>query len=174
MRSMTNDTEGEFNLVELWLRRDPVRWIAGALAGLFAGAFALAFAMVIARIAGWDMYFPVKYAALPFVGAAATEAAFNVHTILVGLIAHEALCMVLGVIYAQVTGTNNLGPLLGIGFVWGVFSWIFITNLFTPSWTTVLAAQVPSGPVFPMNIFFGLALTSVAFFDRALRGDSNP
>lgn len=35
-------TDGDdLNLVEIWLRRDPIRWAAGILAGLFAGVSTL-------------------------------------------------------------------------------------------------------------------------------------
>lgn len=158
------------NLVELWLRVDPVRWIAGAFAGLFAGVLMVAASMFVAALLGAEIWFPVKIAAVPFLGASATEYGTALKPIVTGLIVHETICLVLGVIYAQVTATNYLPGLLGVGFVWGTFSWVFITNLFIQSFTEVFALSISPAAAFPVNLVFGLSLTSVAFFDRLLRG----
>lgn len=163
--------DGEMDLVATWLKWDPTRLIAGALAGLFAGVMMLAFAMIIAVVMGHEAWFPIKVAALPFLGQSATEVGPEMRAILVGFVAQEFLCMILGMIYAQVTGTNSLPTLLVLGFVWGTFSWIFINNLFLQSFKAIYAAHLSAGAAFPVNIIFGLSLTSVAFFDRALRGN---
>lgn len=168
---MSSTTEsGEFDIVEVWLRKDPKRWIAGALAGLFATVVMLAFAMVLYAALGMEAWFPVKMAALPFLGNAATEFGMNAGAIICGFLAHAALGVILGMIFAHFTGTNSLPALLGMGFVWGVFSWIFVHNLFIQSFTAIKASHLSPGTNFFVTLVFGLALTSVAFFDRALRG----
>jgi hypothetical protein len=167
---MIDHTEEDMDLVAVWLRKDPKRWVAGAMAGLFAGAVMMLFAMVLSVALGAEAWFPIKIAALPFLGGAATEYGVNVQAIVIGAVFHEFIAMVLGIVYAHFTGTNSLPSLLGAGVVWGLFSWIFITNLFCQSFKDVFAAHIPVGAAFPVNLVFGLALTSVAFFDRALRG----
>jgi len=162
---------GDTNLVEIWLRRDPIRWLAGAMAGLFAGIVMIGFAMVLCVVLGTEVWFPIKLAALPILGSSATEYGMHVPAILVGLVTLEALAAFLGVIYAHFTGTNSLPALLAMGFVWGTFSWIFINNLFMQSFTTISALRIAPGVVFPIVVVFGLSLTSVVFFDRALRGN---
>ncbi len=162
--------EGDREIVSIWLRKDRARWIAGALAGAFAGILALVFAMVLSRILGQELWFPVKLAALPFLGNGATALGMHLGAIGMGLVAHEIVCMVLGVAYAHFTGREaSLPQLLGIGLTWGVFSWIFIQNLFVQSFTAIRAASIPSGAAFPVLVVFGISLTSVTFFDRMVR-----
>lgn len=160
----------EVNLVEIWLRRDPVRWIAGALAGLFAGLIALAFAMVLSSAAGGDFWFPAKILGTILVGPFATEYGLNWSSILSGVLVLEAMGLFWGVVYAHMTGTNSLQALLPIGLVWGIFSWIFIWNLFLQSFQPLHAAGVASSVALFVCLVYGLSLTSVSFFDRALRG----
>jgi hypothetical protein len=161
----------EYNLVELWLRKDPIRWISGALAGLFAGLVAMGLAMFIASASGMDPWFPVKLIGSTALGPEATQIGFNLRSILVGGFLFEAVCLFLGGVYAHFTGTNYLGALLPMGLVWAAFSWIFIWNLFMQSFNTVFTAQISSGVVFPICIAYGLSLASVAFFDQKLRGN---
>lgn len=165
-----SDEDGEMNLVEMWLRRDPKRWIAGALAGILAGTVAMAFGVILSLAVGYEPWFPLKVPAVIFLGGSATEYGLNFGVMVLGFVIFEVLATFLGVLYAQATQTNYLPALLGVGFIWGVFTWIFIFNLYIQSWTQIFALQLSSGGTFFVAMVFGLALTSVAFFDRALRG----
>jgi hypothetical protein len=165
---MDTTADVDANLVENWLKRDPSRWVAGALAGIFAGLISAAFAGVLAIAGGYEFWFPLKAVATPFFGGAATEYS-NSQALLVGFVAYEALCAFLGLVYAHFTATNALGPLLGMGFVWGVFSWIFISCLFAQSFRAFSALNISKGILFPIDLVFGLSLTSVAFFDKLVR-----
>jgi hypothetical protein len=167
-----DDQELDVNVVEKWLRWDPTRWLAGAAAGLFAGLVTLAFAGIVTVAAGGaDFWFPTKLMASIPMGAQATEYGFHAPSIFVGLMFFEFFALIWGVIYAHFVYTNSLPSLLSMGLVWGTFSWIFIWNLFLPSFKTVVAAQLPSSPVFLICLVYGLSLTAVAFFDRAMRGN---
>lgn len=157
------------DLVAAWLTWDGTRIMAGALAGLFAGILMMAFAMIFAKIMGYEVLFPVKYAAVPILGGDALRFD-NTAAVLVGFIAHEILSAVLGMFYAHFTATNALPALLGYGLVWGIFSWIFISNLFTPAFFDLAAIALPKSVFLPVNLVFGLGLPAVAFFDRSLRG----
>jgi len=166
-----NETpEEDFNLVAMWLRKDPCRWAAGALAGIFAGLIMLAFAGLLTSAGGGDFWYAAKAGALPFLGGPATEYGMHTGAIIVGVVAIEALAALLGVLYSHFVGTNSFAALLPMGLVWGIFSWIFIFNLYSQAWRDVHAAEIPSGPAFFVLLVFGISLTSVAFFDRALRG----
>jgi len=160
------------NLVEIWLRKDPKRIMAGAFAGAFAGLVALLFSMVIAVVFGSELWFPVKVPAVILLGGSAMDYGFHTTPILVGLIMHEVLCIVLGMVYSHFTGTNYIPALLGAGFTWGAFSWVFIQCLFTQSFTEIFALRLPHGIAFFTCMVFGLSLASVAFFDQMLRGRS--
>lgn len=166
---MATHTE-DVNLVELWVRKDTTRWMAGAAAGLFAGLVYWAVGGIFAVSGGGEFWLPIKVAALPILGSAATATGVNMKSIGVGLVAHGSLCAFLGFIFAHFTRTNSLKPLLGMGFTWGAFSWIFINNLFTPSFRDVYAMSLPGGQAFITCLAFGFALASVSFFDRMLRG----
>ncbi len=160
------------NLVELWLRKDVFRWLAGAMAGLFAAALALIAAILMAGVFGYELWFPIKLFATILLGPSATEFGMNLRSLVVGIAVVEMIGAVLGVLYAHFTQTNLLQALLGIGLVWGLFSWIFIWCLFLPSFKVIRYAGVSAAPAFFVCVIFGLALTSVAFFDRALRRSS--
>lgn len=161
-------TEAPF--VENWLKKDVTRWIAGALGGAFAGLIATGFACVVSSLWGPEATFPIKVMALPLLGSGATEFGAHLPALVVGLVVIEALCAFLGFVYAHFTQTNALPSLAVMGLVWGTFSWIFIWCLFMQSFTPVLAAGIQQGYVIPICWVFGIALTSVSFFDRALRG----
>ncbi len=173
---MHTETDHDIDLVAPWLKMDKTRWLAGAFAGVFGGLMALAFGAVLAKMGGHEALFPVKIMALPFLGSTATEVGVTnvtIKAIVVGLVAFEALCAFLGAVFAHFTYTNAPGALLGMGFTWGAFSWIFINNLFSPSFLDVRAADISRGAAFGFWMVFGLSLMSVAFFDRTLRGSGS-
>ena len=159
----------EYFLVETWLQKDPIRWISGALAGAFGGAMYLLFRIVVEGMTGPDLWAPLKFAGLPFLGQDALEYGFQVKQIFVGVLAHEGLCVFLGVVFAHFTRTNKVHYLLGMGFTWAAFSWVFINNLFTPSFRAVFIAKGPESTAFLACLVFGFSLASVAVFDRILR-----
>jgi hypothetical protein len=160
----------DIDLVAPWLVADKVRWIAGIAAGLFAGIVALGFAGVLASAGGMEFWFPTKLMGTWIVGAAATEIGPNSSGVLAGLVVVEALAAFWGLVYAHFVKTESLGALLAMGLVWGVFGWIFHWNLYFHSIRTIMASNVSAGAAFPVFLVWGLALTSVSFFDRALRG----
>ena len=159
----------EYNLVEMWLRRDPVRWIAGLLAGVFSGAITLVFATMLASQGGLENWFPIKLFAATALGPDALYVGANQTAIITGIILFEALAGFLGMVFAHFVGTNLMKALLPMGLVWGIFSWIFIWNLFMQSFKPIYAAHVSSAAVFPVCILLGLGMASVAIFDKALR-----
>ena len=162
----------EYNLVETWLRRDPIRWIAGILGGIFAGLLAMAVAVGVSSALGWDPTFPIKLMGTPILGAAATDLQSTQGTI-AGAFLIEALGIFWGIVFAHFTATNSVSALFWMGLAWGAFSWIFTWNLFLQSFKPIFAARIPAGPALPVCIAYGLGLVSVAFFDRLLRGSSS-
>jgi hypothetical protein len=159
----------EYNLVEMWLRKDPVRWIAGAFAGLFAGAVAMGVAMLIASQIGLEPLFPAKLIGTILLGPSSTEIGV-MNGAITGGILFECLTLFWGVVYSHFVGSNKLGALLPMGLVWGLFSWVFIWNLFLQSFRPIFNAHVSSGPVFFVCLAFGFSLASVKLFDQILRG----
>jgi hypothetical protein len=161
--------DGDTPLVEIWLRRDPVRWMAGVLGGVTAGVVGFLVAGVLSKFGGLDLTYPLRIAAMPVVGGMATDLSSGMGPVILGLVIHLGLCAVLGGIFAHFTGTNSMKALLGYGLTWGIFAWIFIFCLFAQSFKDIFAARVPAGPAFFAHIAFGLGLMSVGFFDSAFR-----
>ena len=158
----------EPNLVENWLRRDPVRWISGGLAGLLAAVVAIGFAMILASTAGLETWFPLKLIGSIVLGPVATDINLAQGAVAGGIL-FVLTCIFLGSVFAHFVYTNALKGLLAMGLVWGLFSWIFIWNLYMQSFNTILAAQVSSAAAFPICVLFGLTLASVSGFDRMIR-----
>ena len=162
--------EGEMNLVAEWTRVDPIRWVSGILAGLLAGAVAMLVAGVIATWGGFEFWFPIKLMATPILGSTATEIGMNLGPIIVGLMVIEFLAVFWGVIYSHFVYSNNTGPLLAMGLVWGVYLWIFNWNLYFQSFKTISVTNLPRSWVMVVCLSYGLSLSTVRFFDRAFRG----
>ncbi len=173
MGSVTNlqnqHEEGDINIVALWLKKDPTRWTAGALGGFTAGLIALVVAMVLSTMGGYEFLLPTKFPAIPFLGAEATTLGMHLNAILLGLAVQSVLSIFLGVIYAHFTSTNNFKALLGAGFTWGIFSWIFIFNLFIQSFPAVHAMEISRGGALFICLAYGFSLVTVGTFDRMLR-----
>ncbi len=161
---------GDMDLVSTWLRFDLPRLIAGAMAGVFAGVVMLVVAGLLCRVAGLDPLLPVKVPASPILGNDATAFGFQMPALITGFVVHSMVCGLLGTVYAHFTQTNKLLPLLGAGFVWGTFSWIFIFNLFTKSFIEVRTLDLPAGPAFFVHLAFGFSLASISYFDRFVCG----
>ena len=165
----SSGTDGDFNLVEIWIRRDPVRWMAGAFAGLFAALVMWLTTALMARTCGNEGWFLLKAFAIPLLGGKAMAFGFHPQAIFTGAVLFGLLAAFLGVIFAHFTGTNRAKPLLAMGVVWGCFSWIFLNNLFSSSFREVFALQVPKGYALGAWMAFGIAMASVSFFDRLFR-----
>jgi len=164
-----DSNDRDIDVVALWLRYDPKRWMAGAIAGFFAGLCMAGFAMVLSKAFLGDLLYPIKIAALPFFGGEATDYAAPMRVLLTGFAFHSLLAVFWGVVFAHFAATNSMPGLLAMGLVWGAFCWVFITNLFSHSIPAVRAAHIPAGPAFFANQVYGLSLASVAFFERMLK-----
>lgn len=165
-----NPYDNDLNVVEIWTRVDPVRWIAGALAGLLAGTIALLFAMAIATAAGREIWFPVKLLATTVLGPTATSFDSGQGAIAMGLVVFEGICTFWGVVYAHFTGTNSLASLLPMGLVWTALLWVFNWCLFLQSFRPVYVTATPYSVAFAVCLVYGISLCSVAFFDQLIRG----
>jgi hypothetical protein len=170
MHSPTDTTaEEDFNIVATWLDADKTRWVAGVMAGLFAGLVAMGLAMAMSVVGGLEFWFPVKLLGMVIYGPSATE--YGMHApILAGFLIWEGVAAFWGFIYGHFVKTDSLGALLAMGMVWGLFLWIFDWNLFLHADKSILASNVSPASAFPVCLTYGLALTSVAFFYRAMGG----
>jgi hypothetical protein len=165
--SYPGDYDG--NIVALWLRKDPTRWVAGIFAGAFAGAIALTVACFLAQSSGKEFWFPAKLLSTFILGSVGTDNHLT-KGLIVGLLVWEALAVFWGFVYSHFVATNAIGGLLPMGLVWGIFLWIFNWNLYLQSVLPIRWAAVPSGAAILICVIYGLSLSSVGFFDRVFRG----
>jgi hypothetical protein len=164
-----SDVEGELNLVENWLKREPSRWICGALAGLVSMVIAMSLAGFMASSHGLEFSFPIKLFGTILMGSSATQLGAPAG-ITAGFVILGGLAILLGALYSHFAFTNHIPSLFGVGLTWGAFSWVFIFNLFSPSFRPVYNAHVSPAAAFFVCMTFGICLTSTAFFDAMIRG----
>ena len=169
MSAHNTHEEVDANLIEKWIDLDPRRFAAGAAAGIFAAFTSMAVAIIFAKTFMDDALFPVKVPAVPLLGNVATDFNAPASVLQLGMGVHLLSCAILGAIYAHFTATNKVKSLLGYGFVWGCFSWIFIFNLFSKSFMEIRALNLHAGVGFILMQTFGLSLASKAFFDQFFR-----
>lgn len=170
MNTNSGAVEKDLDIVAIWLRKDPSRWMAGALAGVVASVVLIIVGMILCKSAGMDMWYPVKVAALPFIGARALETQ-SMSGLFPGIFAIELFSVFWGVLFGHFTGTNKFFPLLGVGATWGIFTWIFWVNLYLQSFRDIYVAAIPRGPAFFVCVAWGVAFTSIAIFDRLIKGN---
>jgi len=165
----------EANLVEIWIRKDPIRWLAGALGGIFAIAVMIGFAMIANKllVGGHDMLAPLKIPVTVIMGGDAMNYESTPLVLLAGVFLYSLLGAFLGVAFAHLTGTNNKAALFGMGITWGIFGWIFLENLFSKSWQPIKILEIPATWGFLGWVLFGVSLMSVGFFDQMLRSKKN-
>jgi hypothetical protein len=167
---MSQQYDGDINLVESWLRVDPLRWISGVITGALAGGIALVVAMAIAVSSGYEIWFPAKLMATILLDSHATEYGMNPLPILAGVALIEAISIFWGVIYSHFTFTNKFIGLFGMGLTWGIFLWIFNWCLYLQSFHTIRAAAIPPSAAFPVCIAYGLSLTLLGVIYPVLSG----
>ena len=157
------------DLVATWLVFDLPRTIAGAIAGVFAGIVAWTFAGLLAKSGGYEFWFPFKVPAAVVLGRDAMTYGMT-SAIVVGTLIHSLICALLGMVYSHFVKSNKNSALLGAGFMWGTFSWVFINNLFVRSFLNIRELELPNGAAFFILLVFGFSLASLKIFDRIICG----
>lgn len=161
--------EGEMNLIGTWLVFDLPRLIAGAMAGVTAGLVAWVFAGILALAGGYEFWYPFKIPAAPILQNDAMTYGITL-AILLGTFVMCAISAVLGMVYSHFVKSNRWDALLGAGFMWGTFSWIFINNLFVNSFQNIRELDLPKGAAFFVLLVFGFSLASLRLYDHLICG----
>ena len=167
----TPHEEGEMDLVATWLVFDLPRTIAGAMAGVTATVVALVFAGLLSTMGGYEFWYPFKIPAAPILHNEAMTFGMTPAVIL-GAVVASIIGAVLGMVYSHIVKSNKMIALLGVGFMWGTFSWIFINNLFINSFQNIRELDVSKGAAFFVLLVFGFSLSSLRAFDRIICGRS--
>lgn len=162
------DIENDVNMVALWTSVDKTRWAAGLISGWVAGAIAMSVAGAIAVTHGFQFVFPVKLLGTILLGAQAT--AYDSSAGLVaGLIMTGFIFGLWGFVYGHFVRSNSLAAMLGMGFTWGAFLWVFNWNLMLHSFKAISAAEVPSSAAFFTCMAYGFGMSVISVIDPMLR-----
>lgn len=159
----------DVNIVEKWLRVDPARWIAGVLGGAVAALIALAVAGMLAKSAGFEIIFPIKLMATPFLGGPATELGAPMISLVLGLVFSLGVGSFWGFVYSHFVYSNTFWVRLVMGAVWGTYLWIFNWNLMFQSFLGIKASGTPPSAAFLICMVYGLSLVTVGVFDSIFR-----
>jgi len=163
--SSLESNEEDMNIVALWLRKDPKRWILGGLIGFVAGLISMAVGGGIASYYGLQASFPIKLLGTPIIGASATEFTSS-SGFIAGFAVYSFICIFWGVLYGHFVASAKFANLLAMGLVWGTFLWVFNWNLYLQSFKLIYAAQVDSRPAFAVCVVYGFSLALIGFLDR--------
>src|SRR5689334_18833076 len=106
------------------MHRTPSEWgnvlVAGIIAGIAAGVALTLVMLGVAIAIGQDPWLVAKSAALPFLGAAASTPGFDLTAVLVATLAHFAVAVAWGVLFALLLYrapkaiTVMAGPFFGV------------------------------------------------------------
>lgn len=141
-----------------------INWKAGVVGGI-AGGVVMGAMMLVMNDAVIAVAIPSLYFLAP------------PPNIPVGLAVHVFHGMVLGIVFAGIASVLELdspSKVLGLGFGWGVVTWIVLAGLLMPVWLRVVGS--PASPPFPnfalpsllWHVVYGLVLAAVyvAIADR--------
>ena len=115
----------------------------------------------------------LTHAAVPFaLGLGLDQRVMPCRLLLVGALVLTAIFGFFGFVYAHFTAVNHAGVLLGVGFSFGTWSWIFLNNLFSNSNRDWMTNQISHGAAFWLCMIYGLGLYSVKGFEKITGVDS--
>jgi hypothetical protein len=167
---MTTQAEvgNDVNVVALWTSVDLTRWISGCIAGVIAAALAMIVGGIIATTHGFEFIFPIKLLGTAILGNVATGYG-STAGLMAGLGVLAIMTVGWGFVFGHFVRTNSFIGLLGMGFTWGAFSWIFEWNLFLHSFKDIGACNVPSSAAFACCMAYGFGMMTIALVDKAIR-----
>jgi hypothetical protein len=161
-------TETDYNIVTLWTTIDVTRWIAGCIAGVIAACIAAVVAGVFATSGGFEFLFPVKLMGTALLGRGATEYG-STSGLVAGVAVFGFITVFWGFVFGHFVRTNKFVYLLGMGVTWGLFSWVFVWNLFLHSVKAISASNMSSGPALAICLAYGLGMMSIGAVDKVIR-----
>jgi hypothetical protein len=161
-------TEVDYNIVTLWTTIDVTRWIAGCIAGVIAACIAAVVAGAFASSGGFEFLFPVKLLGTALLGREAT-AYGSTSGLIAGVLVFGFITVFWGFVFGHFVRTNKFLSLLGMGVTWGLFSWVFVWNLFLHSVKAISASNMSSGPALAICLSYGLGMMSIAVVDKVIR-----
>jgi hypothetical protein len=141
--------------------------VAGVASGLISG-LCIAF-WTAAR--GAELWRAAKMASAPFFGERSLQPAFEAGPVLVGTVAHLAVCTAWGALFGGVFYGATRGATVALGALWGLVAWLAMYYGVLPLVGVAnLASVVPVALSIVAHVLFGLLL-GIAFlpFQRVRR-----
>lgn len=161
----------DYNVVADWVSFDGARLAAGIVSGAIAGAFAMVVAGICATSHGLQFSYPLKVFGTIFLGYGATD--YNSSAgIFAGAVIVGFITMFWGAIYGHFVRTNKFAGLMGMGFTWGCFSWVFLWNLTLHSFKTIGWTRVGPGVALLTCMAYGFGMAVIAIVDPICRSMS--
>jgi hypothetical protein len=146
--------------------------LGGALAGLTAGVLLSIIMTVMSAAAGKDVWYGMKGAAAPIVGARAMEPGFDLPAVALGVTNHLAISLAWGVLFALAFYGLSRGVTMLAGIGWGVVVWFVMYYVVLP--IVGLAAMRDDAPVGRAILFheiFSIPLAASFLVYRRLLGE---
>jgi hypothetical protein len=129
--------------------------VAGAIGGAALALVLLAAALVQQR----DLWTVMKGAAAPFLGERATAPGFELGAVVLGVLAHFAVSIVWGVLFAAIAHGLSRGLTVVAGALWGIVVWFGMYYLVLPLvGLPQVAEATPLGMAILSHVIFGLAV----------------
>ena len=168
--NMQNGMDGnDYNVVADWSSVDLVRWAAGIISGAIAGAFAMVVAGICAVTHGFQFSYPVKIFGTILLGYKATD--YHSHSgFVAGFVVVGFITIFWGFVFGHFVRTNKIKNLIGMGFTWGAFSWVFMWNLMLHSFKTIGWTTTGPGVALLTCMAYGFGMMVIAVVDPILRG----
>ncbi len=131
----------------------------GIVAGIIGGAVLAIVLLVGAVASGQDIWLGMKGAAAPFLGERAMQPGFDPGAVALGVLAHFAVSIVWGVLFAAVAYGASKAVTVFAGLVWGVVVWFGMYYVVLPiAGLSQMAQETPLGMAILTHLIFGLAV----------------
>lgn len=159
-------------MVAYWEKIDHYRLLAGALTGLIGGIITVFIALFLSAYWGLESLYPIKLFATICMGSSATELGDRTDVLLTGGLVIFGLFSILGLIFSHFVFARSIFGLFWMGIVWGIFSWIFIWNLFLQAFKPILNSGVNSSSVLLLCLIYGSSLLMLKWIEPLVRKQS--
>lgn len=133
--------------------------VGGIVAGVIGGAVLAIVLLGAALTAQQDVWIPLKAAAAPFLGERVTQPGFDPGAVALGGLAHFAVSIVWGVLFAVVVRGASKSATVVAGAIWGIVVWFGMYYIVLPilglSW---MVEGAPLGMAILTHVIFGLSV----------------
>jgi hypothetical protein len=136
----------------------------GAFAGVAAGAVLTLMMILMSAARGKDVWYGIKGAAEPFLGARAMRPGFDLPAVLFGLVDHLVISGIWGILFALLFYGLSRERIIAAGILWGLVVWIGMYYVVLPIvGLASMQNDAPTGRAIFFHLIFSGAMT-IAYF----------